>query len=146
MNSRRRFICWSLWLGVLPFARVNASVEDAQQAIESIVGKAFVKSSRVKLEIPPLVENGNLVPLTVSVESPMTADDYVKAIHIIAQGNPLANIISFYLTARAGRAVVQSRVRLSNSQQVVAIAEMSDGSFHQGGASTFVTLSACTEV
>ena len=84
--------------------------------------------------------------MTVAVDSPMTANDYVKAIHIVAEGNPLPNIISFYLSARSGRATVQSRIRLSNSQRVLAIAEMSDGSFHQGFANTLVTLSACTEV
>ena len=146
MNIRRRFIGLSLSLGLLTFAKANASEEEAQKALENIVGKAFVKTSRVKLDIPPLVENGNLVPMTVVVDSPMTANDYVKAIHIIAEGNPLPNIISFYLSARSGRAMVQSRVRLSNSQRVLAIAEMSDGSFHQGSANTLVTLSACTEV
>ena len=146
MNTRRCFIGLSLSVGLLPFTRTHASEEEAQQAVEKIVGKAFVKSNRVKLDIPPLVENGNLVPMTVAVDSPMTANDYVKAIHIVAEGNPLPNIISFYLSARSGRATVQSRIRLSNSQRVLAIAEMSDGSFHQGFANTLVTLSACTEV
>lgn len=146
MNTRRRFIGLSLSVGLLPLTRIHASEEEAQQAVEKIVGKAFVKSNRVKLDIPPLVENGNLVPMTVAVDSPMTANDYVKAIHIVAEGNPLPNIISFYLSARSGRATVQSRIRLSNSQRVLAIAEMSDGSFHQGFANTLVTLSACTEV
>jgi sulfur-oxidizing protein SoxY len=76
----------------------------------------------------------------------MTANEYFKAIHILAEGNPLPNISSWYFSARSGRARVQSRVRLSNSQRVLAIAEMSDGSFHQGSANTLVTLSACTEV
>ena len=146
MNTRRCFIGLSLSVGLLPLTRIHASEEEAQQAVEKIVGKAFVKSNRVKLDIPPLVENGNLVPMTVAVDSPMTANDYVKAIHIVAEGNPLPNIISFYLSARSGRATVQSRIRLSNSQRVLAIAEMSDGSFHQGFANTLVTLSACTEV
>jgi len=146
MNTRRRFIGMSLSVGLLPLTRTHASEEEAQLAVEKIVGKAFVKSNRVKLDIPPLVENGNLVPMTVAVDSPMTANDFVKAIHIVAEGNPLPNIISFYLSARSGRATVQSRIRLSNSQRVLAIAEMSDGSFHQGFANTLVTLSACTEV
>ena len=91
------------------------------------------------------MENGNLVPLKVLVQSPMTESDYVKAIHVIAEANPLPNIISAYLTPRSGRATITTRVRLADSQRVWAIAQMSDGSFWRGYADTRVTLSACTE-
>jgi sulfur-oxidizing protein SoxY len=100
----------------------------------------------VDLEIPPLVENGNSVVMKVAVESPMTENDFVRAIHIVAEGNPLPNIVSFQLSHRSGRAAVTTRVRLNDSQRVWAIAQMSDGSFWQGHASTLVTLAACTEV
>jgi sulfur-oxidizing protein SoxY len=95
--------------------------------------------------IPPLVESGNLVVLKVAIESPMTASDYVKAVHIISEGNPLPNIFTAYFTPRSGRADVTTRVRLADSQRVWAIAYMSDGSYWQGYADTLVTLSACTE-
>jgi sulfur-oxidizing protein SoxY len=124
---------------------VFAKKQDAEKAIDLIVGSNLMQDGRVQLTIPPLVENGNLVPLKVSVQSPMTQDDYVKAIYVIAEGNPLPNIFSAYLSPRSGRATVSTRVRLSDSQRVWAIAQMSDGVFWRGYADTRVTLSACTE-
>ena len=125
---------------------VFAKPEEADAAIKTITGGAAIKEGRVKLVIPPLVENGNLVVLSVSVQSPMTANDYVKAIHVVAEGNPLPNIFSAFLTPRSGTATLTTRVRLADSQTVWAIAQMSDGSFWQGSAETLVTLSACTEM
>jgi sulfur-oxidizing protein SoxY len=125
---------------------VFAKKEDADEAIQKITGNAKIQEGRVTLTIPPLIENGNLVVLKVSVDSPMTANDYVKAIHVIAEGNPLPNIFTAYLTPRSGTANITTRVRLADSQRVWAIAQMSNGSFWQGSAETLVTLSACTEV
>jgi sulfur-oxidizing protein SoxY len=123
-----------------------ATVADATQAVDKILGNKKAATGRVTLVIPPLVENGNLVTMKVSVDSPMTQADYVQAIHIVAEGNPLPNVVSFYLSPRAGRAVITTRIRLGDSQRVRAIAQMSDGSFWQGHAETLVTLAACTEV
>ncbi len=125
---------------------VFAKKEDADGAIQKITSGTKIQDGRVTLAIPPLVENGNLVVLKVSVDSPMTANDYVKVIHVIAEGNPLPNIFSAYLTPRSGTANITTRVRLADSQRVWAIAQMSNGSFWQGSAETLVTLSACTEV
>ena len=125
---------------------VFAKKEDADEAIQKITGNAKIQEGRVTLTIPPLIENGNLVVLKVSVQSPMTANDYVKAIHVIAEGNPLPNIFTAYLTPRSGTANITTRVRLADSQRVWAIAQMSNGSFWQGSAETLVTLSACTEM
>jgi sulfur-oxidizing protein SoxY len=125
---------------------VFAKKEDADEAIQKITGSAKIQEGRVTLTIPPLVENGNLVVLKVSVESPMTTNDYVKAIHVIAEGNPLPNIFTAYLTPRSGTANITTRVRLADSQRVWAIVQMSNGSFWQGSAETLVTLSACTEM
>ena len=125
---------------------VFAKKEDADEAIQKITGNAKIQEGRVTLTIPPLIENGNLVVLKVSVDSPMTANDYVKTIHVIAEGNPLPNIFTAYLTPRSGTANITTRVRLADSQRVWAIAQMSNGSFWQGSAETLVTLSACTEV
>ena len=123
-----------------------AKKQEADEAIKKIVGGATIQEGKVTLTIPPLVENGNLVVLKVSVDSPMTANDYVKTIHVIAEGNPLPNIFTVYLTPRSGTANITTRVRLADSQKVWAIAQMSNGSFWQGSAETLVTLSACTEV
>ena len=125
---------------------VLAKPEDAAKAIQEITGGKPLITDRVNLIIPPLVENGNLVVLKVSVQSPMTPTDYVKSIHIIAEGNPLPNIFTAYLSPRSGTASVTTRVRFADSQTVWAIAQMSNGSFYQGKAETLVTLSACTEL
>jgi sulfur-oxidizing protein SoxY len=125
---------------------VFAKQEDADEAIKKITGGAAIKDGRVTLVIPPLVENGNLVVLNVRVDSPMTADNYVKAIHVVAEGNPYPNIFAAYFTPRSGTANLTTRVRLADSQRVWAIAQMSDGSFWRGSAETLVTLSACTEM
>lgn len=131
---------------LLPAFNAFATVDDATQTVNKILGGQLAKVGRVTLEIPPLVENGNLVTMKVSVQSPMTQADYVRAIHIVAEGNPLPNVVSFFLSPRAGRAAVTTRIRLGDSQRVRAIAQMSDGSFWQGDAATLVTLAACTEV
>ena len=95
--------------------------------------------------MPTLVENGNTVPLTVSVESPMSAADHVRAIHIVNEKNPQPQVISVTLGPRVGRARLETRIKLADSQQVVAIAEMSDGSFWSETADVVVTLAACLE-
>jgi sulfur-oxidizing protein SoxY len=114
-------------------------------AIRNVVGEAEVRSGKVKLDIPPLVENGNTVPMTVSVTSPMTADDYVKAIYVFNEKNPQPNIGNFHLGPSAGRAQVSTRIRLADSQKVTAIAQLSDGSFWSTSVDVVVTLAACTE-
>ena len=125
---------------------VFAKKEDAVKAIQEITGGKPIIDGKVKLVIPPLVENGNLVVLKLSVDSPMTPNDYVKSVHVIAEGNPLPNIFTVYFTPRSGTANITTRVRLADSQTVWAIAHMSDGKFYQGSAETLVTLSACTEL
>jgi sulfur-oxidizing protein SoxY len=114
-------------------------------AIRNVVGEAQIHTGKVKLDIPPLVENGNTVPVTVSVASPMTANDYVKSIHVFNEKNPQPNIGNFYLNPSSGRAQVSTRMRLADTQKVVAIARMSDDTFWQVAADIVVTLAACTE-
>lgn len=114
-------------------------------ALRNVVGEAPVRTGKVKLDIPPLVENGNTVPMTVSVASPMTANDYVKSIHVFNEKNPQPNIGNFYLNPWSGRAQVSTRIRLADTQKVVAIARLSDDTFWQAAADVVVTLAACTE-
>ena len=144
-TSRRSFIVALGSVSVVPWLNAQATTSEAVETIKKIVCQADPRVGRVTLDIAPLVENGNLVPMTVSVESPITSTDFVKAIHIISEKNPLPNIVSFNLGARAGRAQVSTRIRLLTSQRLWAIAEMNDGSFWQGHADTVVTLAACTE-
>jgi sulfur-oxidizing protein SoxY len=114
-------------------------------AMRDVVGTAVVHTGKVKLDVPPLVENGNTVPLTVSVASPMTPEDHVKSIHVFNEKNPQPNVGNFYLGLRAGRAQISTRIRLADSQKIVAIAKLSDGSFWSASIDVVVTLAACTE-
>jgi sulfur-oxidizing protein SoxY len=123
----------------------EATPETLAAAIRTIVGAAVVRTGKVKLDVPPLVENGNTVPLTVSVANPMTSSDYVKSIHIFNEKNPQPNVGNFYLGPRAGRAQVSTRIRLADSQKIVAIARLSDDTFWSVTAEVVVTLAACTE-
>lgn len=147
--GRRDWLTQALLLGVslcLQPLLALAKKPEALEAIQKIIGSNALNEGKVKLVLPPLIENGNLVVLKVSVDNPMTEQNYVKAIHIIAEGNPLPNVFSAYLTPRSGTANITTRVRLADSQTVRAIAQMSNGSFYQGQAETLVTLSACTEL
>jgi sulfur-oxidizing protein SoxY len=85
------------------------------------------------------------VPVTVSVESPMTAADYVKTIHLFNEKNPLPEVIGVRLTPSAGKAVIATRIKLADSQNVVAVAQMSDGSFWSDQVEVVVTIAACVE-
>ena len=123
----------------------QATPQTMKSAIRQVVGDAAVKPGRIKLDLPPLVENGNAVAMTVSVDSPMTAQDYVKAIHVFTEKNPQPNVISAKLGPRAGKAEIQTRVRLADTQTVLAICEMSDGSFWSDQVNVIITLGACLE-
>ena len=150
--TRRRFLIEAATLAgavgiALPLAAKPASAtpESMRAAIRKVVGEAPLNKGRVKIDVPPLIENGNAVPLTISCESPMTADDYVKAIHVFSEKNPQPNIVGVQLGPRSGRAAVSTRIRLADSQKVIAIAQMSDGSFWSNEAEVIVTLAACLE-
>lgn len=150
-TSRRRFLHLAggtVVAGALPIITVRpagATPAMLTAAIRNIVGEADIHQGKVKIDMPPLVENGNTVPMTVSVDSPMTADAFVKSIHIFNEKNPQPNIGNFYLTPRSGRAQIATRIRLADTQKVVAIARLSDGTFWQGSIDVVVTLAACTE-
>ena len=130
---------------VVAVAPARATPAAMQEAIRKVVGSRRVNTGRVKLELPPLSENGHAVPVAVSVESPMTEADHVRAIHVFTEKNPQPEVVSFHLGPRAGRASVATRIRLADTQTVVAICELSDGSFWSGSADVVVTLAACLE-
>lgn len=144
--DRRRFLAGTAAaVIVLPLAPASATQEAMAEAIRKVVGTATPTEGRVKLDVPPLVENGNTVPLTVTVESPMTAADHVKAIHVFNEKNPQPNVLSARLGPHNGKAIVGTRIKLGDSQRIVAIAETSDGKFWIAGADVIVTLAACLE-
>jgi len=150
-KSRRQFLGLAggvAVIGAVPMVTLRqaaATPEKLAAAIRTVVGAAVVRTGKIKLDIPPLVENGNTVPMTVSVSSPMTADDHVKSIHVFNEKNPQPNIGNFHLGPRCGRAQISTRIRLADSQKIVAIAKLSDGSFWSATVDVVVTLAACTE-
>ncbi|MCK1422847.1 SoxY-related AACIE arm protein [Bradyrhizobium sp. 180] len=150
-TTRRQFLSLAGSLtaaGTIPIVTlrpVEATPPMLNTAIRNVVGEAQIRTGKIKLDIPPLVENGNTVPLTVSVASPMTDADYVKSIHVFNEKNPQPNIGNFHLGPSSGRAQVSTRIRLADSQKVVAIARLSDDTFWQVAADVVVTLAACTE-
>ena len=146
--SRREFLLTAAGIGlgsVVALRPAGATPAAMQDAIGKVVGGARVNPGKVKLEVPPLSETGNTVPLAVRVESPMTEADHVRAIHVFTEKNPQPDVVSFYLGPRAGRASVATRIRLADTQTVVAISELSDGSFWSDRADVVVTLAACLE-
>jgi len=124
---------------------VSATPAEMQEAVRSVIGPARVTPGKVRLELPPLIENGNAVPLTITVDSPMTEAEHVRAVHVFTEKNPQPYVVSFHLGPRAGRARVSTRMRLADSQNVLAICELSDGSFWSDSAGIVVTLAACLE-
>ena len=150
-STRRRFLGLAgsaAILGGVPAVSLRpaqATPAMLATAIRNVVGGNEVHTGKIKLDIPPLVENGNTVPMTVSVESPMTPDDFVRSIHVFNEKNPQPNIGNFYLGPRAGRAQISTRIRLADSQKIVAIARLSDDSFWSATVDVVVTLAACTE-
>jgi sulfur-oxidizing protein SoxY len=142
-TTRREVLAGGL---LLLCVRPAAATPDAMAAaIRAFTGGRAVTDGGVTLDVPPLVENGNSVPLTVAVESPMTARDFVRTIAIFNEKNPQPDVARFHLGPRAGRAVVSTRIRLADSQRLTAIAEMSDGTLRQARADVIVTLAACLE-
>lgn len=142
MTTRREFL---ILTGALAAGNAAATPDEMQAALRNVVGGAQIRRGRVKLELPPLIDNGNSVTLSVTVASPMTPADHVKAIHVFSEKNPQPNVLSAYLGPRCGLARVATRIRLADSQTVHAIAQMSDGSFWSDSAEVVVTLSACLE-
>jgi sulfur-oxidizing protein SoxY len=124
----------------------HATPQAMAEAIRAFAeGADRARPGRVRLDLPALVENGNAAPLTVAVDSPMTPDSFVRRIAVFNEKNPQPNVAVFHLGPRNGRAVVSTRIRLADSQTIVAVAELSDGSFRSASAEVIVTLAACLE-
>jgi len=152
MTSRRQFLlltCGALAAGEA-VAQLDPNIAAKREAaLRAAIGKITdgkpIRTGKVKLQVPPLIDNGNTVPLAVTVESPMTAENHVKAIHVLTEKNPQPYVLSAHLGPRAGRASLSTRARIADTGRVIAIAQMSDGSFWQDSVSVVVTLSACLE-
>jgi sulfur-oxidizing protein SoxY len=146
----RRHLLLGAGTGVLAAAALSIAPRPARAdapAVDEMLGKltggAQAKTGKVELKLPQIAENGNTVPFTVTVDSPMTESDYVKAIHVVADGNPLPGVASFYFTPLSGKAEVSSRMRLAKTQNIKAVAVMSDGSVYANQQEIKVTIGGC---
>lgn len=144
--SRRQFLVTSglgaLALAIAPhLARADVSAVDAE--LKKLFGDKPMTASKIKLDMPQIAENGLVVPMNVEVESPMTASDHVKAVHVFADGNPAPHVATFHFTPECGRAAASIRIRLAKTQNVIAVAEMSNGAIHMAKAEVKVTIGGC---
>ncbi len=147
MNTTRRQALYTgaALAGWVTWRPVLAQTDELAAAVRQFAGGAPVRNGRVQLDIAQLVDNGNTVPMTVSVDSPMTAADHVAAIAVFNERNPQREVIQATLGPRAGKAEVATRIRLATSQKLVAVARLSDGSHWQQTVDVIVTLAACIE-
>lgn len=111
--------------------------------LKKLYGDKQFGTGRVKLDVPEIAENGLVVPVNVDVDSPMTEADYVKSVHVFADGNPLPGVVSYRFTPDCGKAAASIRMRLAQSQNVSCIAEMSNGSLYATKTSVKVTIGGC---
>jgi sulfur-oxidizing protein SoxY len=145
-RSRRRLLGAAAAAPLLLTLRPSPAADDQlDAAVRAFAGEAPIRDGRVTLEIAPLVENGNTVPVVLRADSPMTESDHVTALALFNQRNPLRDVAVFQLSPSNGRAQVATRIRLATSQDLAAVAKMSDGSVWQQRVSVLVTLAACIE-
>lgn len=111
--------------------------------IKKLYGDKTFESGKIKLDVPEIAENGLVVPVNVDVESPMTDADYVKSVHVFAEGNPLPGVVSYKFTPACGKASASTRMRLAETQNIICIAEMSNGKLHMAKANVKVTIGGC---
>ncbi|NND91390.1 MAG: thiosulfate oxidation carrier protein SoxY [Granulosicoccus sp.] len=149
-TSKREFLGKTLTAGAglavaafLGSTRAFAAAEDVQKAIEEFAGGKTPGEGVITLNTPEIAENGNSVPVSVSVESPMTEDDYVESVMILAEGNPSAQVATFHFTPASGEAVASTRMRLAKTQNVLAVAKMSNGDVFSATNNIKVTIGGC---
>jgi len=146
--SRREFAIGAAaaaTIAALPLETVLAQdqTQPWEQAVRKILGDAKPIDGKITVEMPEIAENGNTVPFTIAIDSPMTETDFVKAIHIVATANPQPGVATFRLTPLSGKAAVASRMRLQRTQDVITIAELSDGRFLMAKRTVKVTIGGC---
>ena len=144
--SRRQLMAAGLGVGLgVTWQPAHALSDELAGALRGFTGGAPTKEGRVLLDIAPLVENGNTVPINLTVQSPMTAADHVQAIAVFNEKNPQREVVSCKLSPASGKAVVATRIRLATTQQLIAVTKMSDGSYWTHTVDVIVTLAACIE-
>lgn len=146
LSRRDVIILGSTAAATVLFTKPNLAQADTKSAkalLNKFTGGKEVAVGKIKLEMPEIAENGNTVPISFSVDSPMTKDDYVKRVIIIAEDNPRPEVATFNFTHLSGVAKASSRMRLAKTQNVIAVAEISDGSFHMAKTEIKVTIGGC---
>ena len=145
-TTRRETLSFSALAALAALLTPKMSFADEQTVaaeIKKLYGDKKFESGKIKLDVPEIAENGLVVPVNVDVESPMTDTDYVKAVHVFADGNPLPGIVSYKFTPACGKASASTRMRLAQTQNIVCIAEMSDGKLYMAKSNVKVTIGGC---
>jgi len=124
-------------------AMAQAAAQGWEEAVKKVLGDAKATEGKLTMDLPEIAENGNTVPFSISVDSPMTDKEYVKTVHVISTGNPQPGVVTFRFTPQSGKAAAASRMRLARTQDVIALAELSDGKFLQVKRSVKVTIGGC---
>ena len=143
--TRRECLAAGLVFGVSVLSHPARADDELAASVRAFTGGAPVREGKVKLEVAELVENGNTVPITVSVASPMTPEAHVKTIAVFNERNPQRDVAVFHLGPRAGRATVATRIRLATSQRLVAVARLSDDTWWSHSVEVIVTIAGCVE-
>jgi sulfur-oxidizing protein SoxY len=131
------------WLGTAGTALAQDKLPTWEETFKKITGDAKPVEGKVNVDMPEIAENGNTVPFTIKIDNPMTDANYVKALHVISTGNPNPGVATFKFSPSSGVATVSSRMRLGRTQDVVAVAELSNGSFLMGKRTVKVTIGGC---
>ena len=144
--KRRDFLIAAVASGALPTAAQRFQpAQDIGPFVAKLTGGAPLQAGGIEVELPQIAENGNSVPMRIAVASPMSPEDHVRAIHILAERNPRPFVASFHLGPHSGKAQVSTRVRLAGTQKVTVIAEHSGGRFHMSQTEVLVTSAACLD-
>lgn len=145
MLNRRDFLALLSGLWAMTAGAARAQDDPLAPLLRDITGGAALNRGRVRIDTPRLADNGHSVPMKISVDSPMSAADHVRSITLLSPRNPRPLMAKFMLGPHAGRAEIATRVRLNGTQTVLAVAQLSDGSFWSGSAEVEVTESACLD-
>ena len=138
-----RFTALTAFVAVLAPRMAVATEEAVATELEKLYAGKSMAEGRIKLDMPEIAENGLVVPINISVESPMTEADYVKSVHVFADGNPLPQVVTYKFTPQSGKAAASVRMRLAQTQNVIAVAEMSNGTLYTAKAQVKVTIGGC---
>jgi sulfur-oxidizing protein SoxY len=141
----------ALWIGIGGLAVASCgswvapahAANDAQDLMAKFTGGRKPVEGRVKLDLPEIAENGNTVPMTVAVESPMTDEAYVSDVLVVADGNPRGGVVTFHFSPASGVAEANTRIRLAETQNITAVAKMNDGSYYMASKQVKVTIGGC---